>query len=304
MKKSTLPWKGIALAVFVTVSLCFVLSTCFRSACNQYLSPYAYYVVSLAAWGLLLYLVCRAEWKNRAAKWGILALCSLCLALYPTIFGKLCSPYHWHHLFPSSCMLYKVDTTQPLVGLTFDGGPIPGKTEQLLKVLKKHHAHATFFLMGKNLPGNEAIVQNIIEHGHTLGNHTWSHPRACDVSNEEFTRELQKTNKALASITGKPNTLMRPPGGILDPYQGWVVTQQQKYLICMWSVQANDTVYLGEDQADTIVPRMVQVVRPGDIILMHDYAMAPETLDTLLTELGEKGLRGVSIQELVEAARK
>lgn len=298
------PYKALLLGVFLAISLFFCLSAFCRSVFNQYLPPYAYYAASLATWAVILFLAGRARWGKPVMKWLVPAFSALCLAIYPSVFGKLCSPYHWHRIFLADDMLYRVNTEQPLVALTFDGGPIQGKTEQLLAVLEKHRAHATFFLLGRHIPSQEGIVQLIVKQGHSLGNHTWNHPRACDVSNEELVQELQRTGEAIAGITGQADTLMRPPGGILDPYQGWILTHRKNYRICMWSVQSNDTVYPGENQMETIVPRIVQETKSGDIILMHDWAITPETLDALLTELEKKGLKGVSIPELEEAAGK
>ncbi len=258
------PYKSVALVIWGVVTFVFALSTLYRSVFNQYLPPYAYYVLSLVSWGALLYFACKAQWERRTAKWGSLAIATLSMALYPTVFAKFCSPYHWHHIYLTDSLLYQVETEEPLVALTFDDGPIEGKTEQLLEVLAKHKAHATFFMVGQNILPNASLVKRIVEQGHSVGNHTWNHTRLSELNDKDYIQGLRKTSEAIASVAGVSEIMMRPPGGIMDPHQGWIAAKNKHLPICMWSLQSNDTVYPKETHATTIVPNLMKLVKPGD----------------------------------------
>lgn len=292
---------GLSFATLLVAVLFFSLALYYRSLFIQYLPGWSLYAVSLAAWVTLLCFACQVQWCKRIVKWGWIIGSAFCLALLPTIAAKLSSPYHWHRIFLTDSMLYRVDTQQPIVALTFDDGPVTGKTERLLDVLKKHNAHATFFLQGANIAQNKAVIQRMLEEGHSVGNHTWSHTRIDNLSDAELSHELQQTNDAIVGITGQPNELMRPPGGTMDPHQGSLVADCLHYEICMWSIQSNDTRYHGQSPTDIIVPETMKRIQSGDILLMHDQAISPETLDALLSELSKKGLRGVTVPELKAA---
>lgn len=263
-----------------------------------------YYAVSLTAWLLIIYCASKAQWRRRVSKWGWIAASAFCLALFPSVAVKLSSPYHWHHFFLTKSMLYHVDTQQPIVALTFDDGPIAGKTEKLLDVLKKHNAHATFFIVGNQISPNNAVVQRILDEGHSIGNHTWSHTRLDNMGDAELLKELQQTNNAIESLTGKANTLMRPPGGTMSPHQGALIAKEMHYKICMWNIQTNDTLHNGCSSTEMIVPHVMGNIKHGDVLLMHDQAISPATLDALLTELGKKGIKGVSVPELTTLGKE
>lgn len=300
-QEKTFLYKGAALVIWGVATLVFLLSTFYRSLFNQYLPSYSYYALSLVSWGAFLYFACRAQWKHRMAMWASLAIATLSMALYPTVFAKFCSPYHWHHIYLTDSLLYRVETEAPLVALTFDDGPIEGKTEQLLEVLAKHKAHATFFMVGQNILSNASLVKRIVEQGHSIGNHTWDHTRLDELNDENYIQGLRETSEAIASVAGVSEIMMRPPGGIMDPHQGWIAAKKQRLPICMWSLQSNDTVYPKETHTTTIVPHLMKSVKPGDIILMHDHSISPEILDALLFALEKRGLKGVSVPELTAA---
>lgn len=213
---------GLSFATLLVAVLFFSLALYYRSLFIQYLPGWSLYAVSLAAWVTLLCFACQVQWCKRIVKWGWIIGSAFCLALLPTIAAKLSSPYHWHRIFLTDSMLYRVDTQQPIVALTFDDGPVTGKTERLLDVLKKHNAHATFFLQGANIAQNKAVIQRMLEEGHSVGNHTWSHTRIDNLSDAELSHELQQTNDAIVGITGQPNELMRPPRRHHGPAPGLI----------------------------------------------------------------------------------
>ena len=99
------------------------------------------------------------------------------------------------------------------IALTFDDGPHPYYTDQLLDGLAERGVKATFFLLGCNIDGNEEVVRRIAEEGHLIGNHTWYHVDITTLSQEEACAEIQNTSRKITEITGQPVEYVRPPFG-------------------------------------------------------------------------------------------
>ena len=107
----------------------------------------------------------------------------------------------------------KAGIENPVLALTFDDGPHPVYTPQLLDGLKKRGIKASFFLMGKNIAGNEAIVQRMYDEGHLIGNHTFDHVRLSKLNDTEACSQITKTSNAIYEIIGQYPTYVRPPYG-------------------------------------------------------------------------------------------
>ena len=103
------------------------------------------------------------------------------------------------------------DREHPKVAITFDDGPHPVYTEMLLDGLKKRGVHAAFFLIGKNIEGNEEIVKRMQEEGHLIGNHTYHHVNLKELSQQEAEKEIQMTWKKIYESTGRGTSFVRPP---------------------------------------------------------------------------------------------
>jgi peptidoglycan/xylan/chitin deacetylase (PgdA/CDA1 family) len=103
------------------------------------------------------------------------------------------------------------------IALTFDDGPNPAWTPQLLELLAKHRAHATFFLIGKHASEEPYLTRYIAEAGHTIGNHSWSHPNLALTSPKRVKEELKRTRQMLEHITGTSVRFFRPPFGARRP---------------------------------------------------------------------------------------
>jgi len=99
----------------------------------------------------------------------------------------------------------------PYIALTFDDGPSATLTPKLLDLLAAHHIKATFFVIGENVAEHPEIVSRAAREGHEIGNHSWSHPNLGKMSDESVRRQLQQTDDAIKSATGKRPTLMRRP---------------------------------------------------------------------------------------------
>ena len=113
----------------------------------------------------------------------------------------------------STTKLAETTGEAPKVALTFDDGPGSETTERLLNGLKERNIKASFFLMGKNIEGNEKLVKRMKEEGHLIGNHTFNHVQLSKLSDAEACEEITRTSDAIYQITGQYTTFIRPPFG-------------------------------------------------------------------------------------------
>lgn len=153
------------------------------------------------------------------------------------------------------------------VALTFDDGPNPPYTDRILDVLHAEHAPATFFVVGRAVVAYPATMRRIARDGHAIGNHTWDHAHLIVESRGTMRAELDRTDVAIAKITGRHTHLMRPPFGSRD---FMVVNEAHRlgYRVVMWNVPLpRDWEQPGDA---TIVKRVVENVGDGSIIVLHD----------------------------------
>lgn len=178
-----------------------------------------------------------------------------------------------------------------VVHLTYDDGPHPVYTPQLLDLLAAYDARATFFVLGQYVPRHPAIATRIVREGHAIGNHSWSHPYLTQVSDEVLARELRDTQSVVQRTTGVTPRCLRPPYGDHDA----AVEARAASLgltITMWSFHAWDWDQPG---TDAIVNDVLRQVRPGSVILLHDgpanRAQTVEATARILAELTDRGYR-------------
>lgn len=178
--------------------------------------------------------------------------------------------------------LWKVNTHEKKLYLTFDDGPIPEVTPFMLDELKKWNAKATFFCIGKNMAANPGIYRRIIEEGHSTGNHTYDHLNGWNTSDEEYFENIDKCEQMLlnslrTSDFGLP-TLFRPPYGKLKPSQ--YSKLKSKYRIVMWDVLSYDfDLTLSREK---VLDNVLKNADPGSIIVMHDSLKAKPKVEYAL----------------------
>ncbi|HWO69373.1 MAG TPA: polysaccharide deacetylase family protein [Actinomycetota bacterium] len=157
----------------------------------------------------------------------------------------------------------------PRVALTFDDGPWPGTTRAILRILRRMHVRATFFLVGSRVERSPRLVRAIARGGHAIGNHSWSHPMHPAFRRlppERLRAELARTNRALERLGVEP-ALFRPPGGSVD---GRVVAAALELGMrtVLWDVDPRD--WAGDARPAALAASVLRQVRPGSIVLLHD----------------------------------
>jgi cellulose synthase/poly-beta-1,6-N-acetylglucosamine synthase-like glycosyltransferase/peptidoglycan/xylan/chitin deacetylase (PgdA/CDA1 family) len=194
------------------------------------------------------------------------------------------------------------------VALTFDDGPDPKWTPKILAVLRKHHVHATFFVIGQNVSANPAVTAQIVADGNELGVHTFTHPNLGLIPAWQRTLQLREAQLAIAGATGETTTLLRPPysaGNDSVDDQDWAAIQQagrEGYLTVLTTQDTEDWQRPGVAKivSNGAIPGTVPTVRvrrkppAGQVLLMHDAggdrSQSVTALDELLTQYQEEGL--------------
>lgn len=157
-----------------------------------------------------------------------------------------------------------ITTSQNIAALTFDDGPCPQYTPLLLDILDKHKAKATFFLVGKQVRRYQELVKEIIDAGHAIGNHTWDHPSFPLISSLQRRQQIIDCEKALGSYKTR---LFRPPYGHQNLFTQ-IDSMLLGYKTICWNIVAQDWL---DDSSEIIAKRVLEHIRPGSIILLHDF---------------------------------
>lgn len=187
------------------------------------------------------------------------------------------------------------NTRKNQVAITFDDSPNANITPKILALLEKHNAKATFFCVGKHLETHVEIAQNIVNHGHTIGNHTYSHsPFFGFFNTQKVVIELQRTNGIISDCIQKTPILYRPVYGVTNPSIKKAV-KQLNMISVGWNVRSLDTVL----SIDHVMKR-IQKTKQGDIILLHDHSEKNLiVLEQFLQFLSEQNLTSVTVDELL-----
>ena len=168
-----------------------------------------------------------------------------------------------------------------VVTLTFDDGPDELMTPKVLDVLKRYDIKAVFFLIGEKVDKNPDIVRRIVEEGHIVANHIYSHSGLFPLSGKgKVMQELQKCGESIKNAIGRYPLLFRPPFGVTNPIIGRAVNAQGLKTIG-WSIRSLDTVD-GKTRAE-ILRKVEAKLHPGAIILLHDRcAKSDELLESII----------------------
>jgi len=197
-------------------------------------------------------------------------------------------------------VIYRFRTTRPLVGLSFDDGPHPTFTPQVLDILQRHHAEATFFLIGDRALRHPEVVASIKAGRHEVGNHYFMDASVLGHSDAVFRDYLEQTEKAI-DIQTRPK-LFRPPGGVAWPRQ-LRVARSRGYMCVLGSAYANDPIH---PPVWYIRGWIEKNLLPGAIVILHDGISDPtrtiQALPHILAAGRQKGLRFISVGALMRSA--
>lgn len=189
-----------------------------------------------------------------------------------------------------------------VVALTFDDGPMPVYTNEILDILDEYHAKATFFMIGNRMKEYPGIVKEVARRGNAIGNHTFTHPDslAC-LDDGQVIKELKDCTDMCERLTGQRTHIFRPPRGILNKRLNRII-RDQGYDIILWSVCADNRIAL---TPEAMASRVVTRVKPGEIILLHDGRIPGRLKDVeatrlILTDLSKAGYRFITVPELLQ----
>lgn len=235
----------------------------------------------------------------------ILSLADIRLALIPLcLFVLLClaAPF-----FPSRGFFLQVfsrgHTGRPVVSLTFDDGPEPETTRELLQILKKESVRAVFYVIGEKAARHRELIVEILEHGHDIGNHSFTHDPFVMLRPARKLHDEIASTQALLSRFGVLPLTFRPPVGITNPKLAAILARQGLYCVT-FACRAFDR---GNKNIGNMAARILKKVKPDDIIMLHDVSAHGVTdtkaflneVELILSGLKVRGLHIVPLAELL-----
>lgn len=190
-------------------------------------------------------------------------------------------PTYFRFLYPG--VVWNKPTNEKILYLTFDDGPTPEVTSSVLDLLSSYQAKATFFCIGENVKKHPTIYKRIQSEGHSIGNHTHTHPNSWKVNSDFFLNDVEEASKVINS------TLFRPPYGKLTPRT--LFSLRNKYQIIMWDVISGD--FDEKVSAEQVQRNVIKNATNGSIIVFHDSVKAAprmlEVLPKILKHFTESG---------------
>lgn len=178
------------------------------------------------------------------------------------------------------------------IALTFDDGPNPKSTKAILATLKKHHARATFFMLGSRVEQYPELVDQVVQEGHEIGNHSWSHRDFTKLSKQEIQDEITRTALAVEAAAGASPITVRPPYGATNDLVGEVIGVKPM----LWTI---DTMDWKSHNPKAICGIVEKEAKDGSIVLMHDiHETTAQSLDKMVSSLQKQGYEFVTVSEL------
>lgn len=192
------------------------------------------------------------------------------------------------------------DTKERVIALTFDDGPHPRYTDEILDILKEYGVKATFFTVGENAALYPEQLKRIAEEGHEIGNHTYTHADLKRIGKEKLSGELIKTEEIIKEITGCSPKVFRPPEGRCNET---VVNcaNERGYTTVLWTVDPRDWASPAASEVESVI---LKNVKCGSVILCHDYnsnkkCPTPEALRKVIPALIDQGYTFVTVSEIL-----
>lgn len=186
-----------------------------------------------------------------------------------------------------------------MIALTFDDGPHPKYTMQILDILDEYDIPATFFFVGENVSYYQDTAREVARRGHEIGNHTYSHPCVKKQSEAAFREELTRCEDIIREVVGVHPKLFRPPQGSWNTLV-YEIARERNYSVILWDL---DTLDWAHTPSENISNYILENVKSGNIILMHDYhsggCTTTDALRMFIPNLIEQGYRFVTVSELI-----
>jgi peptidoglycan-N-acetylmuramic acid deacetylase len=203
-------------------------------------------------------------------------------------------------LLSNTGSVYLGDTTKKDVYLTFDNGYENGFTPKFLDVLKKHGVHGTFFITGHYIKENPELVKRMVNEGHIVGNHSWSHPDMTTIGDQKIIEELEQVKMAYQELTGKTEMkYFRPARGVFSE-RTLKLVNKQGYENIFWSLAYVDWKVDQQRGWKYAYDNVMKMIHPGAVILMHTVSKDnAEAMDAIITGLHKRGYQFKSLDDLM-----
>lgn len=221
---------------------------------------------------------------------ALAVLLALCLALPPLVTAA------------SGEVVYRRTSTDGVkrIALTFDDGPHPRYTPEILDILAEYGVKATFFVVGSNAEYYPKLIARELQEGHEIGNHTYHHYHTAKTNATALKRDMAACTDVLLRQTGKAPSLFRPPEGVFNDEMK-TFCAENGYTIVMWSIDTRDWAHTPICE---IVKNVREHARDGAIILMHDFigknSPTPAALRQIIPMLQELGFEFVTVSRLLQ----
>jgi len=199
-----------------------------------------------------------------------------------------------------SQLIRKINTSNKVVALTFDDGDYSGNLSRIVQILSENDALGTFFLTGLGVEAHPELIRNILAQGHTIGNHSYSHPLFTNLSTLQMKDQLDRLEVSMQRITGQSTKpFFRPPYGDYNPTVLKTVGDVGYSKTITWNIDPLDWKGIS---ADEITKSVLQNISPGSIVLMHASSGAvntPAALPNIISNLKASGYKMVTLPELL-----
>ncbi|KMY30899.1 1,4-beta-xylanase [Lysinibacillus xylanilyticus] len=190
------------------------------------------------------------------------------------------------------------DPNKKRIALTFDDGPHPKVTEQILNTLDKYHAKATFFMLGSRVQYYPDIARDVLARGHEIGNHSWNHPVLTKLSLESAVNQYTSTDAEIEKAINQKPTVFRPPYGATND----AINAQIPIPVVLWTI---DTLDWKHRNAQQLLPNVKNNLHNNAIVLMHDiHQSTADGLDAVLAYLQGQGYEFVTVSEILPYRQK
>lgn len=192
----------------------------------------------------------------------------------------------------------RVETEQKVIALTFDDGPTPSRTAEILNILREENVKATFYLIGNDIEKNPGEVEKMIAEGHEIGNHTYNHERMFLVSPSFVKSEIERTDELIKKAGYQGEITFRPPFGKKLFVLPWYLSENKRKSVT-WDVEPETYFEKSED----IIKNTLENTKNGSIILLHImYSSRGESMKSvqpIIKGLKEKGFEFKTVSELI-----